>query len=278
MLMKRLCFVAIILGFAVILYAEDALNIPPAPTAAATAAATIAPAVDNTPNAGNQGYRLTLDVDFVTVTMTQANDALVGNNPGYTSFGGGFSGVLDLGFAAYPFLLLGPRVGYLFCLPANFEKDFGGGIHKKTSMGASIIPVEAGGRLRFVLPFTSAGISVGAYGGVCFAHVQNNVKVTNTLSQEANYIEPYDGFGFSGEVNAAIELKLAKGVDFNVNAGYRLAGVPSVKQSADAYYTFPLGSPVLVSNKDNLLRNSVGAIVPFDYSGLNIGVGISLGY
>ena len=189
--------------------------------------------------------------------------------------------MLDLGFAVYPFLLLGPRAGYLYCFPAVYERDISlpAQHHTKTSMDASIIPVEAGGRLRFVLPFTSAGISIGAYGGVCFAHVQNNADVTNTSSQEANYIESFDGFGFSGELTAAIELKLTKGVDFNVNAGYRIAGVPSVKQSADAYYTFPGGlAPVLVSNKDSLLRNSVGALVPFDYSGINIGVGISIGY
>jgi hypothetical protein len=277
--MKKIVSFILIIGLIQAgLYAEDAVQVSiPEPTATNTAAAN-----DAQSNAGWQAFRLTLDVDFTTVGMKLANDSM--NDDTYvTGFGGGFIGVLDLGIAVYPYLLLGPRIGFLYCLPASFEHLYPDAnpvlsINTKTSMEATLIPVEAGARLRFGIPGTTIALSTGAFAGVCFAHVANNVDVTNGSSQKSSYVQPYDGFGFSAEWNIAAEIKLMKGVDFNINGGYRMAGVINVKQSTDAYYTFSGETPVLVSSKNDILKNASGIAVPFDYSGINVGVGISLGF
>jgi hypothetical protein len=281
--MKKLLFTAIIISLAGVLSAEDAVQIPtPESTAMAvstsTPAATAASTPDTQSNAGWQGYRLTLDADFTTVAMKRANDSITGYPP-MTGFGGAFQAMLDFGAAVFPNLLLGGRAGYLFCIPASYEYDDGGApnIHRKVSMDADLIPVEFGARLRFGIPFTTAGLSVGAYAGICVAMVTNNVNAVKT-GKIANYVQSYYGLGFSGELSMALEFKLMKGVDFNVNGGYRIAGVPSVAQSTDASYTFSGESPVLASSKGDILRDASSVIIPFDYSGLHIGAGISIGY
>jgi hypothetical protein len=288
--MKKLLLVVFIACFSMAIYADDTLSIPtvpagsasvvstPAAAAIATAAATATQVVDNTPNAGNQGFRLTLDVDFATVAMKRANDAIAGNTP-MTGFGGAFQSMLDLGFAAMPNLFLGGRIGYLYSFPASYEFDSGSSpnIHSKVSMDADLIPLEFGARLRFGIPFTTAGVSVGAYGGMGVALVTNNVNAVKT-GKVANYTQSYYGLGFSGELSASLELKLMKGIDVNINGGYRIAGVPSVSQISDAIYTFSGESPVLASGQGTILRDASGTIVPFDFSGMHIGLGISIGY
>jgi hypothetical protein len=262
-----------------VLYAEDAVQITiPQPTAVNTPAAS-----DMESNAGWQAFRLTLDLDFTTVGMKQANDYM--NTRGYkvTGFGGGFIGVLDLGIAVYPFLLVGPRVGYLYSLPASYKWNAKGTdpdptLKKEIQMDATMIPLELGARLRFGIPGTTVAASTGAYAGVCFAHVANNVDASNSMNKPASYIQAFDGLGFSAEWTVSAEIKLMKGVDFNINGGYRMAGVVNVKQSENAYFSFYNGTTIVKEGyKGDLMQDATGTSVAFDYSGLNIGVGISLG-
>jgi hypothetical protein len=112
---------------------------------------------------------------------------------------------------------------------------------------------------------------------MCFALVNDNINAAKS-GKVATCVQSYYGMGFSGEFSVALELKLMKGVDFNVNGGYRIAGVPSVAQTADASLAFSGEFPTLISSKDSILRDASSAIVPFDYSGLHVGIGISIGY
>jgi hypothetical protein len=235
------------------------------------------PLADESQNdAASQSLRLTLNVDFTTVSMKQANDAM-NDDYAVTKLGAGVIGTFDIEIAVYPFLMLGPRAGYLYCFPATSEHVLPGPLNTKTSMDVSLIPVEAGATLRFGLPGTAISLSAGAFGGVGFAHVVNNVDVINAGSQTSSYVQPYDGLGFCGEINAAVEIKIAKNVDFNVNAGYRLANIINVKQSENVDYS--LNSVIYtVGNKGETMKDASNTDVPFDFSGINIGIGISLGF
>lgn len=239
------------------------------------AAVQIPPADEPQNDADSQAIRMTLNMDFTTVNMKQANDAMR-DDYNVTNLGAGFIGTFDLGIAVYPFLMLGPRVGYLYCFPAVSELVLPG-LNTNTSMDVSLIPVEAGATLRFGLPGTAISLSAGAFGGIGFAHVINNVDVTNVGSQTASYVQPFDGIGFCGEINAAVEIKIVKNVDFNVNAGYRLANIINVKQSENVDYS--LNSVIhTVGIKGETMKDASNTDVPFDFSGINIGIGISLGF
>lgn len=282
--MKKLglLFLAVIISIPAVLFAEDemSLNIPEA-----TATAVNKPAVNDTESdAGWQAFRLTLDVDFTTVGMKQANDFMTTRGYDAVGFGGGFIGTLDLGIAVYPVLLLGPRISYIYSLPASYKWNAGPSdpdttLKTETIVDASLIPVELGATLRFGIPFTTVAISTGGYAGVCLAHVANNVDATNSSNKPSSYVQPFDGFGFCAEWTVAAEIKLMQGVDFSISGGYRLAGVVNVTQSEKASYTFDNGTTVVpVGKKGDPMQDDTGHDVAFDYSGMRIGVGISLGF
>jgi hypothetical protein len=270
--MKKILVFALIMGLVTAgLFAEDALNIPEP-----TATSTPVPA-DTQSNLGWQAFRITFDVDFATVGMEQANDSM-NTAVNISKFFGGFIGTLDLGIAVYPFLFVGPKTGYLFCFPASFENVIAGPLNLKTSRDAVLIPVELGAALRFGVPFTNnITISTSAYAGIGIVRITDNVDVTRP-GEKTSYVQSFSGLGFSGEWNVAVEIKLMKGVDFNVNGGYRIAGVPNVSQDAAAYYAFAGDPSTQVGNKGDKLKDAASINVPFDFSGLNIGVGISMGY
>lgn len=257
--------------------AEDGVNIPE-PVNNQPAAG------DNQSNAGTQAFRLTLDVDFTTVGMKKVNDYMKTSGYDVSEFGGGFIGTLDIGIAVYPFLFLGSRISYLYGMPASYKwnadaMDPDPTLKTETIMDASLIPVELGATLRFGIPFTTIAISTGAFAGVCFARVTENIDATNSLNKPASYVKSFDGFGFSAEWTVAAELKLMKGVDFSVSGGYRMAGVVNVKQSENAYYTFNNGTTVIADgSKGDVMEDDTGTDVSFDYSGMRIGAGISLGF
>ncbi|HRU39751.1 MAG TPA: hypothetical protein P5511_07735 [Candidatus Goldiibacteriota bacterium] len=270
---KIISAILIVAACYVFSYAEDGVVIPQPETGTVAKQASAL-----------ETFRLTFDINFALVNMKSANDAM--NDDTYvTGFGGAFTGIFDLGFAVTPFLYVGPRSGLVWCIPASFEHIYPAPelhptdtINTKTNMDASMIPIEAGARLRFGVPFSeNTSFSIGAFGGLCIVNVANNVDVTNPASQKASFVEKFSGIGLSGEISGALEFKLMKGVDFNVNAGYRAAGAAYVKQTEDAYYAFSGQTAVKVSSKDRILRNSAGTDISFDFSGLNFGVGISLG-
>ncbi len=240
--------------------------------------AIVTPPVDAQEKAADtQFFSMRLDVDYTSVNMKQANDSM---NAAYNinKFGSAIIGTLDMGFVVNSFLTAGPKAGYLYCFPASYERNYAGPLNFKTVMDASLIPLEAGATLKFNLADTSVSISTGAYAGVGLAHVANSVDVTNAASQKVSYVQPFDGFGFCGELNAAIELKLSKGIDFNINGGYRLANIDYVTQSKDVHYTFDGITTTQIGSKGLALRDAGNTNVPFDFSGLNIGVGISMGF
>ena len=261
------CFIPFVLS------AEDVISEIPTPEGTAPhVESTPEPVVD--PNA--QAFRITLGVDYTTVGMKQANDSM---NDDYNIklFGSGILTTLDLGIAIYPFLMAGPKVGYLYCFAAGSEHNYPGPINTKTEMNAALVPIEAGAILRFELPGTSVAVSAGAYAGAGLAFISNNVDVTNGASQKASYVQRFDGLGFTGELTAALEIKLIKGVDLNINGGYRLAYVQNVKQSEDVQYSFDSITYTAVGSKGDVMQDAANTDVPFDFSGMNIGIGISLG-
>lgn len=237
------------------------------------AAVTPEPAQPKDPNA--ETFRLMLNVDFTTVTMKQANDFLK-VYPESTGFGVAFSAMLDLGINLAPFLSIGPKIGYIFSLPAGYSYP-SGSENFDTVMDATLIPLELGATLRIGLPFVEkTTLSISGHAGVGLAHVANNVDVTNSTYNITSYVQPYDGLGFVAEANVAVEFKVMKGVDININGGYRIANVPSVKQSENVEYSFNGVDFTTVGAKGEILKNISSADVEFDYTGLIIGVGISL--
>jgi hypothetical protein len=220
-----------------------------------------------------QMIKLGVDVDYTMVAMDAVNAQMNKNSSSVTNLlGSSVAAILEGDLILAPFLTAGARVGYIYCMPSTVNYNLLSLIIQKTTLNASLIPVEVGVSANLDLSGTPISVMVGIYGGygIATASYENNVRVGDT------YTQPYDGGGVIGEVLGKINLKLASGLSLNINGGYRLAKIAQMKLSKDVSYT-ALGVTIPVGTKGEVRKDS-GTDVIFDYSGLNIGIGICLGF
>jgi hypothetical protein len=65
-------------------------------------------------------------------------------------------------------------------------------------------------------------------------------------------------------------------ISATLNIAYKLAKIPEVKATSDV----GLGSPlnITIVQKDEVLKGNDDKALPIDYSGINVGVGINIGF
>jgi len=212
--------------------------------------------------------RIGVNVDYTMVDMTQVN-AQLNTGSSVSTMGSGISGMFDLDMSFLPFIMIGARTGYLYCAPGSLNYTT---LYKST-LNASLIPLEVGIGVNVKLPATPVSLMAGIYGGYgfAFASYKNDVSA---LGQSTSLTMPYNGNGGIGEVLAAVYFEMNSGVSFKINAGYRVAKISQMVQSQDvsgsvSVVTFPAGK------KGDVLKDSNNNSMAFDFSGLNIGVGLS---
>lgn len=220
----------------------------------------------------NQTTRVTIDVDYSVVAMDKVNTELnTGTN--VTTLSKGLSAMLNLDLAIVPFFGVGVRGGYLYCMPASANYVLS--IAKQT-INASLIPLEVGANVNLELTSVPVSLMAGIYGGYGIANASYKSDY-NALGQTVSFTQPYDGNAIVGEVLATISFKLASALSLNINGGYRLAKVTKLTQSEDVNYSV-LGVTIPAGKKGDVLKDSSGNDLVYDYSGLNIGAGISMGF
>lgn len=216
-----------------------------------------------------------LKIDYTKSSMAQVNNYL---NKGVDvpGFGAGVSVMMDVQMTATPFLYLGVRSGYIYSTPVNSSYD-----HmlyqQTTTINASLIPIMVGMNLNLVLPNTPISILLGTYGGygVALGSLQNDISA---LGQTATCIQPYRGGHLMGELTSAIVFKWSSKLSLTINGGYRAANVAKMVQSKDVTFggippvSFPIG------NKGDVLKDTDGSDLAFDYSGFSLGAGISISF
>jgi len=221
-----------------------------------------------------QKIRIGVNGDYSWVAMNQVNKQLK-RGAAVTPLRNGIAGMLDLDFAPAPFLLAGVRVGYLYCMPgkATYDSVL---YTQAVAINSSLIPLEAGLSLRFVLPATPITILAGIYGGYGFAFASYKNDISPSAGQTSTFTQLYNGHNFIGELHASANVKLFSAVSFGINGGYRLAIIPQMVQTQDVSYN---GMPgIQVGSKDDILKDAGNNKCAFDFSGFNIGAGVSLGF
>lgn len=225
----------------------------------------------------NKLVRMGINLDYNLINMAQINKQLnKGNN--VTALDSGISGMLDLDLVLAPALMLGVRAGYLYCLPGSASYNVVPLLNKKTTVNASLIPVEAGLSLNFELPEMPISLMAGVFGGYGFASVLFNNNYIPSVGSTVSVSEPYNGQGYIGELVAVLNLKVVSSLSLNINGGYRMAKITKLVRSEDVnnngipYVTIPAGK------KGDVLKDSDNNDMAFDFSGFNIGVGMSAGF
>lgn len=226
---------------------------------------------ETAPSVPVQTTRFSVDVDYSTVSMDKVNTELAkGSN--VTKFSNGIAAMAEFDVALAPILNIGVRGGYLYCMPASTTTIFG---TTKQTVNASLIPIEVGASVNLELPSFPISASAGIYGGYALANASYRTEISLAGT---DYTQLYNGQSFTGELLGTITLKVSSNVSVNINGGYRMAVIPKMTQNEDVNATgFGITIPTKKGDvkKDNIIDNND---LVFDYSGLNLGVGISMGF
>lgn len=115
------------------------------------------------------------------------------------------------------------------------------------------------------IPMSDLSFKVGAWGGMGFAGAKNSSPMGDALM---------DGSGVVAEGLASARYKLMPLVSLGLDLGYRYAKITNMEYSAD------LAIPAynVSIKKGDAVKDSSGAAMPFDYSGLNVGLSLNIGF
>jgi hypothetical protein len=224
---------------------------------------------------------------FTTVSMAEVNkesDSLYDNfknlkdfietNGGtatldYSKLGYGIVVGGDLGFEVISGLSIGPRIEYIYCFPLklNLKGEILGTtvVDGEFTVNASLIPVMFGGVYSVSL-MDNLFLDVDLYLGWAFASASSisQDKLSGT-SQEI----PMAGSGFAADIAIGIRNEFTKGVGVGFNVGYRYAKIPEMKATKDVDSGVKAG---------DVIKDSQGNPLPFDFSGFNFAISFNVAF
>lgn len=222
----------------------------------------------------SQIIRLSGNLSYNMLNMAQLNSQL---NRGIevTTMDTGISAMVDANLIVTPSIMIGARTGYLYCLPGNSTLDYLL-FKQKTTVNASLVPVELGFSINFELPEMPISLLAGIYAGYGFASASVQTEIVPIIGPTATILQPYAGRGYVGEAIVSLDVKLNPVMSINVNGGYRVAKIAKVEQTKEVAFNGIPFVAIPVGSEGEVYKDSDDKEMMFDFSGLNIGVGISL--
>lgn len=227
-------------------------------------------------DAADQKFSASLWGAYSNLSMASANGALnyaktSAQSSGaqitqYTQLGPGWEAGLDLGYRVLPGLTLGPRVEWIQAVDGEINAA-GSGLTTDISYGAFLIPVMVGADYDYSL---GRGFSLfaGAYAGCGFASISEKASGSNTAgSGEADYW----GARFCSDLDLGARYRISRHLSAQVQLGYQFADVPVVAATGNGtgiFDTVSKGNEAVIQGKP----------VAMDFSGVNVGGGLSLDF
>lgn len=222
-----------------------------------------------------QMTRLGVDIQYTRVEMAQVNKQL-NNGTSVRMLSDGIAAMGYFEIVLTPFLLLGVRSGYIYCLPGVAAYNYIL-FNQTTTINASLIPIEAGVSVNIDLPEAPISLKVGVFAGygLAFGSIKNDISA---LGQTATFTQPYNGGSYIGEATASVSYNFSPVLALSINGGYRLANIPQMLQSEDVSYNGIPGITVPIGAKGDVLKDSDNKDMAFNFSGFNIGLGLNFGF
>lgn len=217
-----------------------------------------------------ESMRLGFSASYGIAALEQVNEGL-NDGTSVTVMGPSVAGMLNLDMVVSPFLFAGVRTGYVYCMPGSAKYLLE---TIEVTENASLIPLEAGVTANIEIPGVPVSLMAGVFAGYGYAmsSVKTEVELTDSV-----FTQPYTGGGFVGEAVATVNFKVSSSLSVNINGSYRLAKIAQMTQSEEVEYTI-LGVPATAGAKGDILKDSGGDDLAFDFSGFNIGLGFSIGF
>jgi hypothetical protein len=196
----------------------------------------------------NGGYS-TVTMADQNASLDKAKQSLAGTpNLVSTPYGGGWFVGAEAGLGLLPFLELGPRVEYMQAAEAGLSGDISG-VSTKYALNSNLTSGMIGAKVSMDMPLTGLGFAAGIYGGYGYATTRSTVNAggvtIGTLST---------GGGFVGELEAKIKYSIIPLVSIDLLGGFRMANMGKLKDG------------------DTADKNDS------DFSGLNVGGGLTIGF
>jgi hypothetical protein len=190
---------------------------------------------------------------YTTVAMGEVNDRMSAvTGADVTKISSGYYIAADAGISVFPFIKLVPRVEYI-AANQGAVKTTG----SSTTIDTNLVPLELGLATDVSLPLTGLSVRGGVWGGYGMA----TAMTANTVSG-VTITNLYQGNAFTAEVLGALRYDIIPLTSLSLELGYRMANIPKMTDSAG-------NTQKKANGVDDL---------PFDYSGMNVGLGLSVGF
>jgi hypothetical protein len=254
----------------------------------------IVPAVFFAVSSYADSFNLNFSGGYTSVSFSQLNSSIQskanslramfpGSSPDVTDLSSGFYVAADVSYMVWPMLMAGLRIESIFTNQGgiNFSgsgPDGEGGTISVTdteTYGGSLVPVLLGATYR--LDFTDNRLMAkgGVYAGYGFASFSRSVSASlmdNGILEEYETVnENLTGSGFVAEVLLSGCYSFNDAVYLSLDLGYRFANIPQMTYASIT--GAPVGTPI---NQGDVVKDTNNNTIAFDYSGLIVGVALSL--
>jgi hypothetical protein len=192
------------------------------------------------------------------------------NNANINSISGGYVVGVDLGLTLIKDLplSLGLRFELIGSGQGNYTGELGNLVSASYTIKDTLIPVMAGASYSFAIPESPVEISADVFAGYSFAKATITDNLTPGFEDQA-----FSGSCFTLDIGTTISYQISEPVSAGLTLGYRLANVASMSADKNVDLNF-----VTHMNKGDLLKDSGGSAVPFNFSGFNIGLKVDMKY
>lgn len=189
-------------------------------------------------------------------------------------------GTLDIMIPVFPFLSVGPRLGYTYGLQGKIDSRTNNDNNIVTVFDSSMIPLELGANINLQLPGSTLSLIAGGYAGYGLAFM--NIKQTNTfLGYSDSGAVSYMGGGLMFDITGAVNFKVSKSMDFGFNIAYRIAQLTDFAATADS-----TDSGIIAVNKNEKLGTLSGlntlssgsSAATLDFSGVMVGLDLNMAF
>lgn len=188
------------------------------------------------------------DLNAVTDKFKTSDDTAGMTNKKNTKFGSAYFVAAEAGISLLPFIEIGPRIEYLQATPMEYLAE-GTGTFQALKVDANLTSFMLGATTGLDLPLTGLGFQVAGYAGHGYAVASSTYA--STFSKSANQ---FTGGGFVAELEAKLKYSIIPLLSFDLVGGMRFASVGVLNDG---------GKPTVQS---------------YDFSGINAGAGLTLGF
>lgn len=191
---------------------------------------------------------------YTTLAMGDLNDSLKKyGTSSSTPVNSGYYIAADAGIAVFPFIKLVPRVEYV---AAN-----AGGLNDgstDSTINMNLVPLELGLSSDVSLPLTGLSVRGGIWGGYGLATA---TEADKNIATGITVTDLYQGNAFTAEILGAVRYDIFPLTSLSLELGYRLANIAKLQDGAGRE-----------------LKKNATDDMPLDFSGMNVGLGLSVGF